>query len=378
MGECGTQVISSPREIDVELTANCNLRCQYCYFFDNPDVEYTDLNTGEWLQFFDECGEANVMSIQLAGGEPFYRKDLKELIEGIVKNRMRFSMLSNGGLITEETAEFIASTGRCDSIQISLDGGRAEIHDKVRGKGSFDQAIEGIKLLQKYNIPVAMRCTIHHHNVDHLEETAKFVLEDLNLPDFSTNAAGYLGSCQSNAENLMLTVEDRMKAMETLGRLEKLYPDRLSASAGPLADLHFWREMERSRAEGLSGDPSTGALTGCGCHATKLSVRADGHYAVCNMISGISLGKINSDKLIDVWRNNSTLCGFRSRHTIELASFDYCRDCDYSSYCTGNCPAIAYSMTGNAHQPAPDACYKLFLEQGGILPQEDGDQGDFQ
>lgn len=374
MTQVKSRVISTPREIDVELTGNCNLRCHYCYFFDNPDVEYADLSTEEWLQFFDECGEANVMSIQLAGGEPFYRDDLKELIEGIVKNRMRFTMLSNGGLITDDIAAYIASTGRCDSIQISLDGGRAEIHDKVRGKGSFDQAVRGIRILQKHAIPVTMRCTIHRHNVNYLKETAKFVLDELELPDFSTNAAGYLGSCQSNAENLMLTVEDRMKAMETLDRLDKQYPGRLTASAGPLADLQFWREMERSRTEQLSGDVSTGSLTGCGCHTTKLSVRSDGHYAVCSMISGISLGSINSDKLVDVWRNNSTLCGFRERHTIELTSFDYCHDCDYSSYCTGNCPAMAYSMTGNAHQPAPDACYKLFLEQGGKLPPENEDQ----
>jgi SynChlorMet cassette radical SAM/SPASM protein ScmE len=159
----------------VELTSNCNLRCQYCYFFDNPDVEYTDLPTEEWLRFFDECGEAGVMHIRLAGGEPFYRKDLRELIDGVVRNRMRFSILSNGGLVTEEMAEYIASTGRCDSIQISLDGGRAEVHDKARGKGSFDAAVKGIGLLRKHSIPVKIRCTIHHYNFEYLEETAAFI-----------------------------------------------------------------------------------------------------------------------------------------------------------------------------------------------------------
>ncbi len=370
MTQTKSQLINTPREIDVELTGNCNLRCQYCYFFDNPDVEYDDLSTKEWLQFFDECGEANVMRICLAGGEPFYRDDLKELIQGVVKNRMRFTMLSNGGLITDDIAAYIASTGRCDSIQISLDGGKAEIHDKVRGKGSFDQAIRGIRILQKHGISVNMRCTIHQHNVDHLEETARFVLDELGLPDFSTNAVGYLGSCQDNAENLMLTLENRMNAMKILDKLDKQYPGKLSALAGPLANLKFWRVMERSRVKKLSADSSTGALTGCGCHATKLSVRSDGHYTVCSIISGISLGKINSDKLVEVWKNSSALCGFRERHNIKLSTFDYCSDCNYSDYCTGNCPAIAYSITGNAHQPAADACYKLFLEQGGILPTE--------
>jgi SynChlorMet cassette radical SAM/SPASM protein ScmE len=367
VSDCGIKVISSPREIDVELTSNCNLRCQYCYFFDNPDVEYTDLPTEEWLRFFNECGEAGVMHIRLAGGEPFYRKDLKELIDGVVRNRMRFSMLSNGGLITEEIAEYIASTGRCDSIQISLDGGSAEVHDKARGKGSFDAAVQGIKLLKKCGIQVTMRCTIHRYNVDHLEELAHFVLEELKLPNFSTNAAGYIGTCQTHADNMILSINDRVKVMKTLDKLDRKYPGRLVATHGPLFDLKNWRYFEESVKEGRF--QNKGTLSGCGCHMTKLSVRSDGHYAVCDMIAGIDLGKIGENKLIDVWTGNDTLCTFRKRYTIELQNFDYCRDCKYAPYCSGNCPATAFTLTGDPHRPAPDSCYKLFLEQGGVLPE---------
>ena len=45
-------VMRTPLNVDVELTARCNLRCSYCYFFNNPEVEYRDLPTEEWLQFF--------------------------------------------------------------------------------------------------------------------------------------------------------------------------------------------------------------------------------------------------------------------------------------------------------------------------------------
>lgn len=361
-------LISTPREIDVELTSQCNLRCRYCYFFDNPDVRYTDLTTEEWLQFFDECGEAGVMRMRLAGGEPFFRSDLKELITGIVTNRMRFSMLSNGGLITDEIAEFIAGTGRCDSIQISLDGGIAEVHETARGKGSFDGAVQGIRILQQYGISVKVRCTIHRLNADHLENCAEFILEQLGLDEFSTNAAGYFGTCQNNAEDLMLTMEDRVKVMQTLDRLCSKYPGRITASAGPLANLISWRAMETARKQNLPRYSNTGALTGCGCHNIKLSVRSDGHFAVCDMLAGISLGRINTDALLDVWQNNPILSKFRNRHTTDLSTFEYCRDCEYVDYCTGNCPATTYSLTGQVHQPAPDSCYKLFLQQDGYLP----------
>src|SRR3989304_9977227 len=88
------QVIRIPRSVDIEITAHCNLRCTYCYFFNNPAVEYRDLPADEWLQFFDELGSIGVMAVTLAGGEPFIRDDLRILLQGIVRNRMRFSILS--------------------------------------------------------------------------------------------------------------------------------------------------------------------------------------------------------------------------------------------------------------------------------------------
>jgi SynChlorMet cassette radical SAM/SPASM protein ScmE len=368
MGEFRPQVINSPREIDVELTSHCNLRCRYCYFFNNPGVEYSDLSTAAWLKFFAECGAAGVMRLRLAGGEPFYREDILELIAGVVKNRMRFSLLSNGGLITDERAAFIARTGRCDSIQISLDGGRAEIHDSVRGRGAFAQAVRGIKLLRHHGIPVAVRCTIHRHNVDYLEETAAFILEELELSKFSTNAAGYFGLCQNNAADLMLTIEDRVKAMRILDRLDRIYPGRIEATAGPLADLKSWRRMEEMRSRGDAHFSNLGVLSGCGCHLTKIGVRSDGHFTVCNMINGISLGAINRERLVEIWKDHPVLAQFRNRRKISLRKFVYCRECDFADYCTGNCPAAAFTLTGDPQQPAPDSCYRRFLAAGGRLP----------
>ena len=163
----------TPRNLDIEITARCNLRCRYCYFFNNPAIEYRDLPADEWLKFFDELGALGVMKVALAGGEPFIREDLPILLEGIVRNRMRFSFLSNGVLIDEKIAAFIASTGRCEYVQISVDGSCAEVHDSCRGQGSFDGAIRGIRTLQRHRISVAVRVTIHRNNVHDLENIAQ-------------------------------------------------------------------------------------------------------------------------------------------------------------------------------------------------------------
>ena len=62
------QVMRTPRSVDLEITSRCNLRCKYCYFFDNPKVTYQELPTGEWLKFIDELGRCGVMDVCLAGG----------------------------------------------------------------------------------------------------------------------------------------------------------------------------------------------------------------------------------------------------------------------------------------------------------------------
>ncbi len=362
-------VISTPRGIDIEITSKCNARCLYCYYFNNPAIdEYRDLPTEEWLTFFDELGRLGVMELTLAGGEAFVRPDLKELINGITRNHMRFSILSNAKLITDDMAKFLANTHRCNHVQISIDGASAEIHDIARGKGSFEGAINGMRILQRNGVPIAVRVTIHHYNVRHLEDIAVFLLEQIGLPSFSTNSAGYLGSCQRNAQKLLLSTEERQYAMETLLKLEKRYKGRISADAGPLAEGRWWGRMETARLSGEEPFPNGGRLTSCGCSFSKLAVRSDGVIVPCNLLAHMELGHINRDSLQDIWINNEILNQHRHRSRISLENFEECADCGYRPYCTGNCPALAYTISGQVDVPSPDACLRRYLEQGGKLP----------
>jgi SynChlorMet cassette radical SAM/SPASM protein ScmE len=370
-GQSAPQVMRTPRSVDIEVTSRCNLRCRYCYYYDNPAVEYQDLPTGEWLQFFDELGKCVIMDVTLQGGEPFIRKDLPQLIEGICRNRMRFAILSNGTLIDDAIAAFLADTNRCDYVQVSIDGSGPETHDACRGKGSFEDALRGIRILQRYNVPVAVRVTIHRHNVHDLDAIAHLLLEDLGLGGFSTNSAGYLGSCRHSAEEIMLTTQERQKAMETLLRLSELYDGRISAQAGPLAEGEMWQKMEEARAHGTPSFPDGGYLTGCGCHNSKINVRADGIISPCSMLPHMELGRINKDSLIEIWQQHHDLLQLRRRHTISLTTFEFCKGCPYIPYCTGNCPGLAYTMIGQVDHPSPDACLRRFLEEGGKLPVEE-------
>jgi len=362
------KVMRTPKSVDLSITNRCNLRCSYCYHFTSESDSGSDLSTAEWLMFFEELNRCSVLDVSIGGGEPFMRSDLKELIAGVVRNRMRFSFVSNGTLITDDMAAFIASTGRCNSVQISIDGAFPGSHDVFRGEGNFALAVAGLKHLQNHRIPVTVRVTIHRHNVRDLEDIARFLFEELMLPGFSTNAASYAGLCRSYADEVQLTVEERSLAMETLLRLNEKYKGRIGAQAGPLAEANQWLDMEAARKANRESFPNCGHLCSCGGVFSKMAVRADGEMVPCSQMSHIELGRINRNDLGDVWRNHPELVRLRARHNISLEDFEFCQGCDYLPYCKGNCPALAYTILGVDNHPSPDACLKRFLEAGGRLP----------
>ena len=362
------KTIRTPRSIDIDITNQCNLRCRYCYHFSGAGDVNQDLPKEEWFRFFEELNRCAVMTVTLAGGEPFVRKDLKDLIESIVANRMRFNILSNGTLITDDMADFLFSTGRCDGVQVSIDGSKPEPHDAFRGNGNFDRAIEGIRCLKKHLVPVQVRVTIHRQNVSDLEAIAELLLEEIGLPDFSTNAASYMGLCRQNVDQVGLSVEDRTLAMETLLKLNQKYDGRISAQAGPLAEALMWTQMEQARKNGAGSIPMRGSLTACGCVMDKIAVRADGTIVPCTMLSHMELGRINRDDLKEIWQNHPEMKKMRQRRNIPLNDFEFCNGCPYIDYCTGNCPGLAYTLTGEVNHPSPDACLNRFLGDGGKLP----------
>jgi SynChlorMet cassette radical SAM/SPASM protein ScmE len=126
--------------------------------------------------------------------------------------------------------------------------------------------------------------------------------------------------------------------------------------------------MEKARLHKEDCHPGRGRLTACGCPMSKIAIRSDGAIVPCNMLSHIKLGQINRDRLQDVWLNHPEMKKLRVRRNIPLSDFEFCNGCEYINYCTGNCPALTYTMLGKLDHPSPDACLRKFLDDGGKLP----------
>ena len=154
---------SAPDKAVLYITSRCNLNCPFCYCREFAGNREPDLPAAEWLRFLDELGREKVFRVDILGGEPFCRPDLLLLLERVRANRMRFCIYSNGVLITREQAGYLGRSGRCDRVQLSIDGFEAT-HDSVRGRGMWKKGLAGAALLHRYGVPVTVNVTVGAFN----------------------------------------------------------------------------------------------------------------------------------------------------------------------------------------------------------------------
>jgi sulfatase maturation enzyme AslB (radical SAM superfamily) len=135
-------------EIRLNLTEQCNLRCEYCYLnFSNTRME---ANTGKnIIDFFIEQ-EGEEKTISFLGGEPLLEFELlREFVlyanskAKLYNKKVSYKIATNAILLNEEKIEFLKAYDV--ELHISMNGWK-ELHDKTRDK-SYDNLVWKIQLL---------------------------------------------------------------------------------------------------------------------------------------------------------------------------------------------------------------------------------------
>jgi len=364
-----------PASVDVSITGKCNLQCKYCFYADEM-AALSDLSAEDWKIIIGKLGKAKVMRVTLTGGEVFARPDIFELIDSVIENRMRYSILTNGTLINEAVIEAFG-TGkrrlRLDSIQVSIDGSCPEIHNLSR-PGSFTSAIRGLKLLVKNRFPVTVRVTVSKHNIDDLVNVTELLLDDIGVPSISNNEASPIGAGCTYESEIALDHVDTLKAGLMLETLQKRYPGRITANAGPLAKLRMYRQMDNARQTGeVAVEWKMGFLSSCGGVFNRLGILHDGTMVPCSMLPDLTMGNLLTDELLDVWRNSPVMKEVRDRYTVPLSEIPACANCEWVEYCNGGCPGIAHQIQKTLLEPDRRDCYRDFLKSNGIESIHDAD-----
>ena len=352
----------TPKNVDVALTGACNLTCGYCSYNATRGTRHADdLTTAQLIALFDELGECGVMQVTLTGGEPLLRPDFLELVDAVVRNRMRFSINTNGVLLTEPLARALVATRRLDRVQISIDGAEAWVNDHNRGRGAFDGAIRGLRLLAALDAPRAVRLTLTRFTADHLEGALELLLE--LSPSVGTSELMPFGRGGNAYEKMAMSEAQRAHVTEVLTRLSAQHPGRIEATAGPLEMARTVERIGRLTASGCADDGNgSGHFSSCGGFHTTLAVLHDGSLVPCIQIPDAKLGRVGEVSIADVWLTHETLHEFRNRWQVRLDSVEYCRGCKYIPFCHGGCPANAVATFGTHLAPDPIHCMRRLID----------------
>lgn len=134
----------------------CNIACLHCFIACGPKNHYHEMMTMEQVRaVLDEAYKQGVREYYFTGGEPFLHPNIREMIT-LTLAQGPLTILTNGILIDDEMAAWLGQTFRSApysfDLRVSLDGYTAQDNDKVRGKGTFERIIAGIKHLAMHGV----------------------------------------------------------------------------------------------------------------------------------------------------------------------------------------------------------------------------------
>jgi len=145
-----------PLVLMLEPLLRCNLACAGCGKIQYPaHVLKKNLSPEECFRAVEECG-APVVSIP--GGEPLMHPQIAEIVSGLVARKKYIYLCTNALLLSERLNEFTPS--KYLSFSVHMDGQR-EHHDfSVCREGTYDKAVEGIRLALERGFRVTTNTTL--------------------------------------------------------------------------------------------------------------------------------------------------------------------------------------------------------------------------
>lgn len=237
---------------------NCNLRCKHCGVGPDLLADREPLCLDETRLVLDNLKRRNISVVTLVGGEPFLDPDIFKILDHAEGIGLRISINTN--LTTKIDFEKLVSYGSLSSVVVSVDSAHKEIHDKLRGTGSYDRTVDNIGL---FNAARKRRQDGHPR----LE--ISFVLSDVNASSASDifsfarrvnaqavfyNLAHPIGFAKRNAKLLMSSKASRRLAYEQAVLHKLLYSQDLEVQIN--VPPRFAEHMSKKYSVTVPASPS--------------------------------------------------------------------------------------------------------------------------
>jgi radical SAM protein with 4Fe4S-binding SPASM domain len=304
---------NAPPRMDLALTYDCNTNCAFCYT--GGPSKTIGLTTAQWKQVIDKIWDVGVPNITFTGGEPTLYPDLVELVgyaeafvTGLITNGRRMTVLAEP-----------LKKASLDYVQISIESGNKEVHNRLVGAEAFDETVSGIKASLAAGIETITNTTLTKAN--YLDFPA--LIKTLAAMGIKTAACNSL-ICSGRGTHF------RDTAAITDGELKSVLTEAKETAQACGVRLEWYSPTCFNQFNPIEFGFG---VKSCSAAQYNLTIEPDGAVIPCQSWLHEKLGNILNDDWEKIWGHPSAVA-LREHKYINSE----CTACDKLALCGGGCP----------------------------------------
>jgi radical SAM protein with 4Fe4S-binding SPASM domain len=341
LGEGSRRAIAS---IAIEMTASCNQRCDYCYNEWREDggkslqhgKPASELR-GQVVLRVEKLLEAYTFSrATLTGGEPLSHPEFFNVATRLKRAGVQVQAISNGTLVTDEVAERLAQVG-LTSIQVTLNGPDAELHEAHVGKGFFDRTLRGVRAMVAHGVPVVGCIVVTQKNAASVDRILA-LWSDLGVKRVALSRFSPAGYAARHVAQLLPSVSDLTRAFELAEPFGQHMHLQCTMPVPPCA-------VETERFPHISF-----GVCPVGTAAQEFALGPDGALRNCTL-HGAAIGGVKDilDPAVELRRLLDAPEVAEYRRTRP----EFCAGCEHEHTCAGGCGAASQWVFGTRSKVDP-------------------------
>src|SRR4030095_2476086 len=146
--------LGAPLSIAWQVTNECTLACMHCIEESGPGKAFHDeLSDEQVFGVLAQAMDLEVPYISFSGGEPMVHPRFFDMVAYVCERNGQLKIETNGHYLEPENCERLKALG-VKAVQVSLDGASRETFNRMRVRGYFDRAVQGIKNLRAAGVPI--------------------------------------------------------------------------------------------------------------------------------------------------------------------------------------------------------------------------------
>lgn len=196
-----------------DVTNKCNLKCKHCGESSLLKDKNKEFNWKTYMDYIS--GFAHTIS--LLGGEPLLHENILDIIEYANDKNIKVQMITNGQVSNNLLLNLMKF--EIEDILISIDGLK-QSHDKVRGNGTWEKAINSLEYLvsmnndKKHKARIGINLVINKYNYDEIIDLIELT-KRLDII-YQINPLSITGNAKNNENILSITDEQLIDIYEKI------------------------------------------------------------------------------------------------------------------------------------------------------------------